>query len=290
VPGNASATLGFLGKHDALLQALRGAGVADMLDSMRGVTLFVPTDAALQQYVQQNNLAANPENAKALLLQHVVASRAVYSPLLEGQGSMINAAGQDLVFDADAQTVRVGDVSVRITQYDIMHKGGVIHYVDGVLASTKYDESRASAAAASAARSANSFVAGPISGVNAASSQGPDLPGPNADNPESNGFKSSTMQTNDASGGSGAAPGAPGSRDSAISDSGNGSNGNGSGNGSGSNGSNGSGSGANASGSNGSNGGNSSGGSSRASDAAPSRAAASLLALAAAGAAAVCVL
>ncbi|PWN40332.1 FAS1 domain-containing protein [Ceraceosorus guamensis] len=232
VPGNATATLAYLSSHSQLLNALQAQSFGQSLDDLRGATIFVPTDEALQRYVQSKGVQQDQSKLEILIKQHILAYRTAYGVLLGQQGSMINAAGQNVVYDQKANSITVGQSTAKIVQYDIMFRGGVMHLLDNVLGEETYNEARAQQAAQSAQRSANSAVAGPISYQNSASSQGNSVPGPDSNN-SNDGYRNSTITTHDASsGGNGTnGQGANGSG-GGINNGGRGSDGSGNGNGS----------------------------------------------------------
>ena len=175
VPGRASSTLKLLSNYSAFAQLMESQSddLSSAIDDMRGVTIFAPSNEAIERLKQAN---PSQQAVQAIVRNHIVAGRAVYSKLLEGQGSMVTMGGQDLVFEQSNGTITVGQDKARVVQYDIVHHGGVIHTIDAVLGSEESDPARAQQAFDSASASANSFVAGPVSAQNAASSQGKDVP------------------------------------------------------------------------------------------------------------------
>lgn len=179
VPGSITATLEYLNYTgvSTLINNVQGGALAKTIDSMAGVTLFVPTNEAIQKYTATS---PSPNDIPTVLGQHIVASRVVYSPLLIDQGSMISSSGQDIVFDSKAGTVKVGNYTAKILQTDIIAQQGVIHQIDNVLASTALDVGRAAQAQKSAQESVNAqqarMIAGPVSGKNAITTQGNDVP------------------------------------------------------------------------------------------------------------------
>lgn len=136
-----------------------------------------------------------------MVLNHIVDRRVLYSPLLRDQGSIITSAGLDMaiLFASDIYTVRVGNATARNTQFDVMHTGGVIHMVDAVLATFDSDLVRANQAVASAGLADNSFISGPVSVDNCASTQGRAVPPspPSTDGSEPK-AQNSTLITHDA--------------------------------------------------------------------------------------------
>ena len=57
------------------------------LDSMKGITIFAPTNEAFSKVTSQLN-TIGPDEMKAIIGQHVIQNRVVYSSLLKSQGSM----------------------------------------------------------------------------------------------------------------------------------------------------------------------------------------------------------
>ncbi|SNX81452.1 uncharacterized protein MEPE_00157 [Melanopsichium pennsylvanicum] len=179
VPGSVTETLRFLGYTgiSTLLQNVQNGALARTIDSMSGITLFVPTNDAINKFVATQ---PNPQDIPTILGQHIVASRVVYSPLLIDQGSLISSSGQDIVFDNNAGTVKVGNTTALILQTDVIAQQGVVHLIDNVLASTALDTGRAAQAQKSAQESVDAQqaqqISGPVSGKNAITTQGTDVP------------------------------------------------------------------------------------------------------------------
>lgn len=182
IPGNATYTISAVGRSGAFARLVNM--LPFILDEMRGVTLFVPSDEAVSTFrLRHPNLSK--ADVTAVLKNHIISNRVVYSPLLIQQASLISMAGQDMVVTDDSNSstggmsklrISVGNTSATITQTDLMHSGGVVHLIDAVLFNVQNDASRAEQAIVSAHDSANSYVAGVISASNAASSQGQSVP------------------------------------------------------------------------------------------------------------------
>lgn len=65
------------------MQALQQANLVDALDNARGLTVFVPNNAAFES-AQQAISGATPEQVTAVLSNHVINGTVVYSFQLEG--------------------------------------------------------------------------------------------------------------------------------------------------------------------------------------------------------------
>nr|UOP57092.1 hypothetical protein [Thecaphora frezii] len=134
VPGTVIETLQYL-QYGLLLQTLSGVNNGSLikhLDEISGITVFAPTNKAITAF-----LASKPNTTElpAVLGQHVVMNRVLYSPLLIDQGAIISASGQDVKFDNEQGTLTVDGKSARILQADIICSNGVIHSIDAVIAS-----------------------------------------------------------------------------------------------------------------------------------------------------------
>ena len=237
VPGSVTDTLRFLGytQISTLLANVQNGALSKTIDDMAGITMFVPTNDAISKFVAS---LPNPTEIPTILGQHIVASRVIYSPLLIDQGSMISASGQDIVFDNNAGTVKVGNFTAKILQTDIIAQQGVIHQIDAVLASTALDTGRAAQAQKSAQDSVNveqaQTISGPVTGKNAITSQGTDVPaaqnGSGANNRSANDNTDTAGSGQSASGigngtnGNGGGPSHAGSGSGNINSMGNGSN------------------------------------------------------------------
>jgi archaellum component FlaF (FlaF/FlaG flagellin family) len=161
------------------------------LDKMRGVTIFAPSDTAINQF-RARHPGISDADLLNTFLNHLIANRVVYSPLLTSQASLITMAGQDMrvtTTRSGVLIVALGAATANIVQTDVMHNGGVIHIIDTVLDDAQTDATRASQAARSSLESADSFISGVVTATNSASSQGvsvppspPNSPAPTAQN------------------------------------------------------------------------------------------------------------
>ncbi|KAH9836808.1 FAS1 domain-containing protein [Rhodofomes roseus] len=127
--------------------------VARIIDGgFKGFTLFAPNTSAIEalgggitQYEQNATLL------QIILANHIINGTSVYSPELVGQ-DYTSAAGEQFSFSINStgQYVKMGSVTARIIQPDVLLSNGVAHIIDQVLLNTEEDTSAASSAAASA--------------------------------------------------------------------------------------------------------------------------------------------
>lgn len=180
VPGNLSFTIENIANNERFAQLL--TSLPNNVNDARGLTVFVPSADAIKNFLSQHSNLSQ-QTLQAIAQNHAIINRAAYSPLLTTQGSFITAGGQDLHIQQKNNSdetyslqVNVGNASAQITKTDVMYKNGVVHLIDSVLFESTVDYSRANQAAESAKASANSYISGPISDQNAASSQGTSVP------------------------------------------------------------------------------------------------------------------
>jgi len=168
VPGEFTAALD-ANNLTAFRAALTSANFLDTLNTVHGVTIFAPTDAAFAA-VQQNLTAAgaNASLLDTILRNHVINGSSVYSGNLEGGGttSATSSAGETFssTFNASGAFVTSGNVTAKIVTPDIVLWNGVLHVVDHVFLNEDSDPAAASSAASSAssAATASTTQTGPI--------------------------------------------------------------------------------------------------------------------------------
>lgn len=118
-------------RFETMVMAVAEAGLVDTLNGEGPFTVFAPTDQAFNRLAGLEQLFAEPETLRRILLLHVVPGMvsalqvAAQSPL---QTALEGASLEVRVVDG---TVYVGDAIVTIT--DIEASNGVIHVIDTVL-------------------------------------------------------------------------------------------------------------------------------------------------------------
>ncbi len=127
VPDTAARTPGL----STLNKLLADAGLAETLRGNGPFTLFAPSDEAFKALPAKalQDLAANPEQLKAVLTYHVVPGRLTAAEVKNGNVKTVQVANRAL---SKAGTfVTVEDAGV--TQADVGATNGVIHVIDKVL-------------------------------------------------------------------------------------------------------------------------------------------------------------
>jgi uncharacterized surface protein with fasciclin (FAS1) repeats len=125
-------------RFSMLSDAIRAAGLTDTLRAAGPVTLFAPTDAAIEKLSQdERDSLMKPENKERLvaaLKHHVIAGRFTRVELASlAEGSALKTlAGDTVAVTASGASVKVGGVS-QVVQADIAAGSGVVHVLDAVL-------------------------------------------------------------------------------------------------------------------------------------------------------------
>jgi uncharacterized surface protein with fasciclin (FAS1) repeats len=120
------------GKFDTLTSLLEQAGLADTLKGDGPFTVFAPTDKAFAKVPQKtlDELAANPDKLRAVLLYHV-AKRKLTAAKVVNRRSIKTLNGQRVRVRVRGKKVYVN--RSRVMQTDVEASNGVIHVVNRVL-------------------------------------------------------------------------------------------------------------------------------------------------------------
>jgi len=120
------------GSFNTLVAAVKAAGLVDTLKSDGPFTVFAPTDDAFAKLPAGTveNLLANPEKLKAILLYHVVPGK-VTADKVTGLSEATTAEGSDIKISVVDGAVKINNATV--IKADVMASNGVIHVIDTVL-------------------------------------------------------------------------------------------------------------------------------------------------------------
>lgn len=124
------------GNFTTLIAAAQAAGLAETL-STDELTVFAPTDEAFTAAlgslgITADELLADTEKLKSILLYHVVPGKVMAEQVVTMGGQEVETAGgQKVTITVDGSTVKVNDATVTTT--DIEASNGVIHVIDSVL-------------------------------------------------------------------------------------------------------------------------------------------------------------
>jgi uncharacterized surface protein with fasciclin (FAS1) repeats len=120
------------GSFTTLAKALEAADLVDVLKGEGPYTVFAPTDEAFAKLPEGalNNLLANPDKLKQVLLLHVVPGKVMASDVVKLQSAK-TAEGSELSIQVRSNSVMVNGSNV--TKADIVASNGVIHVIDRVI-------------------------------------------------------------------------------------------------------------------------------------------------------------
>lgn len=120
------------GSFNTLAKALKAADLVSTLKGKGPYTVFAPTDEAFSKLPEGalQNLLANPEQLKKVLLLHVVPGKVMAADVMK-MNTAKSAEGSDLSIEVRSNKVMVNDSTVTTT--DIAASNGVIHVIDSVI-------------------------------------------------------------------------------------------------------------------------------------------------------------
>lgn len=130
--GDLVTTLGQQGSFKTLAAALQATDLIATLESNGPFTVLAPTDAAFAKLGQAtlNQLLANPDQLKSILLYHVVPGNvSLRQALRAGEAQTVNGAAVDFTFSRKGFFVN----DSRIVRPNVRASNGIIHVIDSVL-------------------------------------------------------------------------------------------------------------------------------------------------------------
>ena len=123
------------GSFNTLVAAVQAADLADTLAGEGPYTVFAPTDEAFAKLPEGTveQLLANPDQLREILLYHVVPGRVTASQVVN-LSSATTAQGSDVNIKIAGGSVMINNATVTAT--DIETSNGVIHVIDTVILPT----------------------------------------------------------------------------------------------------------------------------------------------------------
>ena len=120
------------GNFNTLVAAVKEAGLVETLKGPGPFTVFAPTDEAFAKlpHGALDNLLANPDQLKEVLLFHVVPGKVLAADVVN-LDQAVTAGGKLLPVHVSHGNVFVGEAKVVAT--DVKASNGVIHVIDTVL-------------------------------------------------------------------------------------------------------------------------------------------------------------
>ncbi|MDX2437747.1 MAG: fasciclin domain-containing protein [Acidobacteriota bacterium] len=123
------------GSFNTLVAAVQAAGLVETLQSDGPFTVFAPTDEAFAKLPAGTveNLIANPDQLKQILLYHVVSGKVTAGDVVK-LSDAATAEGSDVMIKVNGNGVMINNANV--IQTDVMASNGIIHVIDTVLIPT----------------------------------------------------------------------------------------------------------------------------------------------------------
>ncbi|KDN44494.1 FAS1 domain-containing protein [Tilletiaria anomala UBC 951] len=154
IPSNLSSTLTAINATTFFQATNLTSQLAALSSSRDGLTIFVPTNEAMDAAGAQIVSASESERAN-VLANHVLNGTLVYSTQLQGSGAMasaVSSSGNVLSFSSQNNNLEVtsGNATARITRADILVSNAVIHIINTVLFNTSSNPEAAASAFQSA--------------------------------------------------------------------------------------------------------------------------------------------
>ena len=119
---------------NTLVTAIQEAGLVEALKAEGPYTVFAPTDEAFANLPEGtlDELLANPDDLKNVLLFHVIEGSVMAGDVLEMDGAMVETLlGENIKINIEDGNVFINDAQVVTT--DIKTSNGVIHVINKVL-------------------------------------------------------------------------------------------------------------------------------------------------------------
>ena len=126
--GDLAATLKASGQFTKFLAAADKAGLTPLLSGARPLTLFVPTDAAVEGTPLANIEAMTGADLQPVLLYHVYGNKITPDQIVGKKGPVPTAANKNIEVDGSGTPNKIND-SV-ILQGDVQASNGVIYALD----------------------------------------------------------------------------------------------------------------------------------------------------------------
>merc|ERR1712039_606231 len=115
---------------NTLLSLIESSGLVEALSGDSDLTLFAPTDAALDRFIKSLPSAPDAATVKTVLLNHVIPGKAVAADISNGL-TVKNLAGNDMTFRVSNSGVTIG--GARVARTDIPVKMVTVHVLDDVI-------------------------------------------------------------------------------------------------------------------------------------------------------------
>jgi uncharacterized surface protein with fasciclin (FAS1) repeats len=130
--GDIVAVASSAGDFNTLVAAVQAAGLVETLQSDGPLTVFAPTDEAFAKLPKGTveNLLANPDELRKILLYHVVPGQVAAADVIK-LNSATTAEGSDVNINVKGSSVMVDNA--KVVKTDVVASNGIIHVIDTVI-------------------------------------------------------------------------------------------------------------------------------------------------------------
>merc|ERR1711997_1215519 len=122
------------GAFTTLVKIVSDLGLVDTLKGAEALTVFAPSDDAFAKLPEGTLESLSAEDAKAIILRHVVAAKVPAADVSTGAVDTIGGEAIDLIKTNDGGVqIKYNGNTVNVVTADIMASNGVIHVIDNVI-------------------------------------------------------------------------------------------------------------------------------------------------------------
>merc|ERR1711994_1180552 len=122
------------GAFKTLVKLVSDLGLVDTLKNAEALTVFAPSDEAFGKLPEGTLESLSPEDAKAIVLRHVVTAKVPAADVATGSVATIGGEEIELVKTEEGGVqINYGGKLINVVAADVMAKNGVIHVLDNVI-------------------------------------------------------------------------------------------------------------------------------------------------------------
>merc|ERR1712038_1678796 len=122
------------GSFTTLVKIVSDLGLVDTLKGAEALTVFAPSDDAFAKLPEGTLESLSAEDAKAIILRHVVTAKVPAAAVPTGAVDTIGGEAIDLIKTDDGGVqIKYNGNTVNVVTADIMASNGVIHVIDNVI-------------------------------------------------------------------------------------------------------------------------------------------------------------
>merc|ERR1711994_1138357 len=122
------------GSFTTLVKIVSDLGLVDTLKGAKALTVFAPSDAAFAKLPAGTLESLTPDQAKAIVLRHVITAKVPAAAVTTGSVGTIGGENIDLVKTSSGGVqIKYGGNTINVVAADVKASNGVIHVIDSVI-------------------------------------------------------------------------------------------------------------------------------------------------------------